>query len=580
MMCFMKSLNNSIKSLFKSGAIQRVYKQFLKNDYEKSEITWLIGALCFLGKWEEVLTLIKKRKLQSSESFFMLTACVRRGDYVFAKKLMRELSKQSRINEEAQFFYYQALAFYAYYKCRYKMALYFVLKGYSASFNLSESFWKILSLDLLGHACVQMGDIHKGIYYLEEASALAALDENKTFQEATRISILNYQTQFTRKPKEMIVTLEKTLKNISRSDNYSEGSLLLSLAHLFLLTGQMGQAERTLLRAQSVIFASSAPRHIAQWYFEHAYFYYLAGRNELALNDLAQAQEHCHEENEKKLVLKILGLKRKIFYGLKKDTSALDEKILKLTMLLGDSKGRNHLARLGFLANENSEDPLQVLFDSWESLHWQNSLSLMIESGYFGMLREKVTNKLDSYIVTGLWKKGVLILTPHSTYMTSKGASALLLKALQLLTTRSSVSKEELVEHIWGYHYDPLRHDTLLYALIHRLRLLLGPYEKELIGENHSYFLNHHFEWLELSLRENERPLGSQLSESKEANKSWNIRQHKVLSFIQNGENFKVSDYALRFNVSLMTALRDLSELVDDKKIKKYGRARGTTYGA
>jgi DeoR/GlpR family transcriptional regulator of sugar metabolism len=62
----------------------------------------------------------------------------------------------------------------------------------------------------------------------------------------------------------------------------------------------------------------------------------------------------------------------------------------------------------------------------------------------------------------------------------------------------------------------------------------------------------------------------------KEAN--WNIRQVRVLSLINKGQAFKVSDYATTFNVSLMTALRDLKELQTSNLINVYGKGRATTY--
>ena len=58
----------------------------------------------------------------------------------------------------------------------------------------------------------------------------------------------------------------------------------------------------------------------------------------------------------------------------------------------------------------------------------------------------------------------------------------------------------------------------------------------------------------------------------------WNIRQHKVIGLINKGQTFKVSEYAQVFNVSLITALRDLKELKDHKVINVFGKGRATTY--
>ena len=75
-----------------------------------------------------------------------------------------------------------------------------------------------------------------------------------------------------------------------------------------------------------------------------------------------------------------------------------------------------------------------------------------------------------------------------------------------------------------------------------------------------------------------EAPISNLLQSDFKSGKKWNIRQHKALGMIKNGRTFKVSEYALEFKISIITALRDLSELKDSKLINVYGKARATTY--
>ncbi len=567
---------SNIRHLFVSGQIQKVYRNFIKDNFEDTDFTWILGSLCLLGKLDEALTFSKKKKLESAHYFFLALSFIRRSDFLKAKDWIKKLQKNSHISEENTFFYYQSIAIYAYYRSRYKNCLFIVKKSRILSLNLSESFWKILAIDLLGHTHVQMGEVHKGIALLEEAHDLASFLGNKTFQQALKISILNYQSQYTSEPLRLISTIEKKLKTITQNDNYSEGSLTLSLAHLYLLTGEMEKAEKTLTNSQKIIFSASTPRHKCQWLFEKGFAHYLQDQYDLSLNYLNEAGKLVDPENEKKVSLKILGLKRQIFARLQKNTQELDQKLLTLTMQVGDPQAMNKLARVGLLPAQITEDPLQGMFDHYFK---DNSHPEITDTGYYGVLRLQL-EKDQSYFITGLWKNGLLILTPKTVLAQKFGVSSLLMSALIVLANKKSVSKEELVILIWGYDYDPLRHDTLLYALIHRLREILGPLEKGLIGENHHYSLNYSFKHLDLS---NEvRPKNSsnenlQMSFKKTTN--WNIRQHRALGLMKKGQTYKVSEYATSFNVSLMTALRDLKELHSFELINVYGKARATTYG-
>ena len=575
----MKNKINNIRHLFVSGQIQQVYKLFLKGSATDEDFNWVLGALCLLGKLDEALLISKKRKLVSADYFFLITVATRNGEYQLVKKWFIELSKKSTLNEENKFFYYQAMAFYAFYKCRYKTCLTIVKRSRDASLSLSESFWKILSLDLLGHTYIETGDVYKGISHLEEAHNLASILGNKTFQQATKISIINYQAHFTDNPKKHLQLIDKRLRTIAKNDNYSEGSLLLSSAHLYLLTGQMAQADKALIKSQKIIFSASTSRHKSMWLFERAYYYYLEGSYDLALNFLLESEDLCNLEINKKAYMKILGLRRNIYTLLNKNTDQLDKLLIQLALFVGDPVAINKLARLNLLTFEVTEDPLQHFFDQINSLDWMQSIPQLIDSGYYALLKDKFNDKKKSYIVTGLWKKGFLILHPNYVYVKEQGVSDLLTKVLIALSSKKSVSKEEIVKVAWGYEYDPIRHDTSIYTLIHRLRNILGPIQKDLIGENHSYQLAHNFKHMDLSITTtSESPINELLQSDFKSGPKWNIRQHKALGMIKSGRTFKVSEYALEFKISVITALRDLSELKNANLINVYGKARATTY--
>ena len=569
---------NNIRDLFASGQVLKVYKNFQKGHYSNADFTWILGSLCLLGKIDEAKLISKNKKLESEHYFFLALAFIRISDFKTAKKYISELKK---IPYPKKFFIYQIMAIYAYYQSRYKCCLTIVKRSRAESLGLENAFWKVLAIDLLGHTHVMMGEVHKGIALLEEAHDLAATINNKAFLEATKISILNYQSQYAEDPQLLIQKIERKLKSLSRQDNYSEGSLTLSLAHLHLLTGQTEKAQKILSQSQKIIFASSNPRQKSKWFFEKSYYHFLEGKYDLALDLLNESQSLINIELEISLGLKILGLKRAIYVKLKKDTQELNKNLLRLSYKIGDPQALNKLSRVGLTKKEQTEDPLQSIFDNFFN---EKIYSPIIETGYFGLLRTHLDqNNEQNYFITNLWKNGLLIITPKTISVTRSGVSSLLIKALITLTAKKSVSKEWLVHKVWGYDYDPLRHDTLLYGLIHRLREILGPMEKSLVGEHHHYSFSHTFKRLELSeLNLKSTPIpqrdDEKIQESYSKETIWNIRQHRVLALMARGECFKVSDYAKAFNVSTMTALRDLSELHKANLVKIYGKARSTTY--
>jgi len=571
----------NFSSLFKKGEYELLKKSFDKNDYSEEEFPWVLAGMCFLGRLDELKVIIKKRKLTCFEYFFLTISATRVGDYVSAKKWIQQLGKLSFSSKKDidLFFYYQALAFYSHIHCRYRISLALTKRSHQYSLFLSDSLWKVLSIDLLGHNYIHMGNIHKGLFYLNEGRILSSEMGNKSWVSASKVSILSYKAQFSEHPEEDKIEIKKHLKKIKNNDNYSEGLLFLSLAHLEILTGQMEECRLILNKAQAIIFGNQVMRHMGLWHFEKAYYHYLTGEPDIALFELQSALSLSTTKTDKKLRLKILGLKQQIGDRFNKKEHLLEIEIGELTKTLGDPRSHNHLARRGIHEFIPSEDPLEPLFNEFSSKHWQKSISGIIHFGLWGLLREKVANKQSNYLVTGLWKSGVLFITKHNVFPVYKGVSDLLLKAFLTLNAKNKVSKEELLQNLWGYEYDPLRHDTLIFSLIHRLKTLMGTLGQDIKGEAHHYMLGTKYAILELSPLKDEAIQPEFLHSGLLNGQSFNIRQQQALLMIRQGRFFKVSDYAHEFSVTTMTALRDLKELLEQRLIVKYGRARSTTYG-
>lgn len=585
----MKTKHSNIRDLFKAGKLQPAYKIILKNKYSDLDYPWVIGTLCFLGLFDEALLLSKRLKIKCSiAQFFILITAIRLKKLDHIKIGFDELKKFKSLDHKNHFYFYQALSFYAYFQSRYKISLYFLEKSRESLLFHDESYWKVMAIDLLGHNYIQMGDIHKGISYLKEASEIASLIKNDAFKKALSTSQLLYEAQFSTNPISLIKKIETKCKSIGKNDNYSENALRLTLAHLYMLIGQMNQAYKILIKTQHSIYAYAIPRHIAWWNFEMAYLYSHYQKNDMTFFHLDEAVKFIDQYSDKKMHLKILGLKSDV---LKADGKSelrieLSKTIESLTNKLGDPLSHSHLNRRNENFTSLTQDPLNHFFNQLESNKIEDTLGKMVDLKYYGFLRKKLSIKAnETAILFGVFPKGILILHQDWIKEVPNGVGELLKTALEILCQGRSISKEELVQTIWGYQYDPIRHDTLVYHLIHRLRKSLGALSTYLTGDNHCYKFNHSVKLLRLKIGSNYQFTQSITNDQsihqnpKLIKSSWNLRQIKALSIMKQGEFYSVSQYALVFKVSKISALRDLTELLNQGHIHRIGSARSTQYG-
>lgn len=169
-------------------------------------------------------------------------------------------------------------------------------------------------------------------------------------------------------------------------------------------------------------------------------------------------------------------------------------------------------------------------------------------------------------------EKGLIIDkdTGHVTLngkMISFSGQTVLFRLLCEIATASpgGLSKESAVEQSWGYTYDPLIHDALVYSAIRRLRALV-PIE---VFEGR-YRLPQQTDWTCL------------VSEGEAAQKQvpLNLRQKSILELAAKSAVGRIGrqDVADHLKTSPRTALRELTVLVEMKVIERVGAGRAATY--
>ena len=142
------------------------------------------------------------------------------------------------------------------------------------------------------------------------------------------------------------------------------------------------------------------------------------------------------------------------------------------------------------------------------------------------------------------------------------------------------MSKEFLLERVWGYKYDITIHDPMIFTALGRLRTLLGPFKDFLqLTENGYWFTEsveviNHTAFTEIK-RATKPELISQLVGQIE---QLNFRQLQIMNHLNSSDFIDLQTCLKLFKTSPITASRDLSQLHKRGLITRIGRARATKY--
>ena len=153
-------------------------------------------------------------------------------------------------------------------------------------------------------------------------------------------------------------------------------------------------------------------------------------------------------------------------------------------------------------------------------------------------------------------------------------------------------SKEDLIEAVWGYSYDPLRHDPLIYGLMGRMRHTLEEFSGWIVATDGGYQLDEGVSVTFLSHSVKKPGTSQSVEEWDDTNQDkesspftpfedfdLNLRQLKFLASIKVSDLYTTNEYQKMFpSISRITASRDLNLLVKHKILKRTGKARATSY--
>jgi hypothetical protein len=579
------------------------YAEILKNSVDskswlktESELPYVIGALSFTGRMEEARLLAEvvfHREVISNiikTRFFLGLGLTRLSEYSQANKLfaanLNEVRRQS-LEPSDLFFVYQGISFYRYYCGQFSAAKKASDVAFIAAFKMNDLYGKVLSTDIRSHILIQLGDTATGFELMNRAQALAENLQNGSIVMAIQISRMNYRARLGMDPKNSLRDLFHAVSTLAPEDNYSRAGYLLELSRQLTLRGRITEAASILDRASESIYAQQNRRQEATLNLRYSYVMYCAGEYSRSLSYIRSAKRTLHPEVDRVLENEALGLELKVVKALKMDSRA--EEIHRA--LKNNSRHESHFINQRILSRgaaapapatelRHGADPLGDLLDLLRT-DAEAGIEDLLKDEYLGLLYDVLQVDRQRPVLYIDLRPGLLLSLDRGQVMASQGVTALHRKIFRALE-KGAASKELLFTKAWGMKYDPLRHDTVIYAGITSIRKLLGEKASWLETIEDGYRWRSGFEIIfhaaEDAESETAVTMPSQIREEPASVASLNHRQIQALRRLRKQEFVDVQEYKFLFGISDITASRDLSSLLQTGHVVRIGRARATRY--
>lgn len=548
----------------------------------------LVASLSFLGRLEEAEALFTGRKGPSlvPARFFLAIGHTRKSDYKRARQLFAE-------NEEAganNFWVQQGRVFYAYYTGRFRTALAAAAKARRLALRSGDLFQRALATDAYGQCRVMAGEVHLGLKLLEEARELAERLGNASVAGSIAVSLELHDAELGLSGAAGLAKLESRFSAIGTEDDYSAANVGLELARQYTLRGRFGHAARQLEGVAPSIYAQQNRRQEITLNLRLAELAFQRGDLFGARHFLRFLDRLLHREADATFELAALGLKRKIALAESRDAEASEllARARELARDFGLTRDDNLRVRLGDLPpeRENREDKIHCALQAARHLATlPEKLRVLLEAGLFAEAA-RLAGLAPGAEGLAVLPQGLGLLSRDSTGISWQSAplSSLSAKLLRRLTD-GGCDKEALVRDVWGYRYDQLRHDPMVYTALSALRRALGPAAGAwLEATEDGYRFRASVKWLvvESPVQQTTNAATAPTPTARPAvvDPLLNHRQLEILDWLAaSGKRFvAVGECRVRFDVSEVTALRDLDGLRKRGLLVRTGRARATRY--
>ncbi len=523
----------------------------------REESTALIGSLAFLGRLEEASEIWKLRSQnltmaqKSRARFAMALAFTRISRFKAAKRWLQESLAESKSQADT----FQGLAVYHYYLGNFEKAALNARRALNLAMSSRDTYIHAFAIDLYGHSLVQTGRRSAGLEKLRQARELASGSADP-FTPA----ILVYEAEAGLRSATIIAELEAQIADLRTEDTYTKANLILELSRQLTLRGQWSRARAELDRVSPLIYGFQNRRQETVLQLRLAELSYRQGDLTNAMHFVQASRRIADSVYSERVV----GLEAK----------------LRGTPIQGDAKpGRSLSARIraranGQLVASAGDDPLGDLLDR-VSVNPRYAADELLKAGYLGLWPQAMGLKAGQSTLVVLDDLRWVAVSRDGVHASQDPLTPISYKLLKLIG-QTTATKERIVESVWGYEYEPQRHDSMIYSALAALRKTLGESHHWVETQDEGWALRNRGSSVTFVDRESapiERPI---LVSDESSELNW--RQLKAMTRVKSREPWTVPRYKNMFEVSTMTAWRDLDLLAKAGYLTRIGRGRATVY--
>ena len=568
------------------------------NEISASLSVYVIGALSFLSRTSEAESLFSIYSAQMTDrerfesSYYLVTALRRERRRASSAKarsmlgsMIQDMRRLGASDDHMDFFLCCGLAFYRYIDGRFPLALSWAQKAYDHAFRANFPFGRLVAYDMIGHSQLIVGQVRAGLKNLAASAVIAESLGRGAIKQAVDVASRLYKSTYgLATGRELLDDLNGAIKACSFENSYTLASLYIELARLQILTGDGHKAEASLRDASEAVYRLDIPFLDAHLTFRYAHLATLQGDHNKALELIRTARSRAGDAQSASLMVGIVGLEGRILklMGRSEEAKALESQIRALGERSGQIVSQRINSRLGIASSKDTRRGEDLLGDLLDDVHLRvkDVRSKVLQSGFLGLIPSTIDiGSFSDAIIFGFDSDSVTLICKGQIRHDRDGWPELVRKLIFSLNENRKLTKEEIAEKVWRQAYSPIRHDPLIYALIARTRKTLEPFEDWLAVTEGGYCLRDSVIVKDVSILNN-RPdsLPVQSADAVQAYPDLSFRQAKILELCSANGAVTNKSVCEAFQVSEVTAGRDLSDLTDKGYLKKIGKGRATTY--
>jgi hypothetical protein len=584
--------------LFSRGLYKEVVELWEEEGLAKGDQlsgTLLVGALCFLGRQWEAEEIPLEQSIPEGRNFFIGIAQTRESKYEeanksFAKNLRLHKKKSDNLTN---FFIWQGHGFFQFFTGQTFDLLESSEKAYRAALRAKFVWGQVMALDLVAHGLFLRGRVQESISTFDQVIEKALKMKAPSLASSYQVSRACYLSQVSADPIQSISDLWSVEKNLSAQDKFSRVTIQLEVFRQLIHAGKFDEARELFALESPNFYKAKNRRQIATLLHRYSFLLSLQGAYVEALAVLRAARMNLIEDVDRLQLLRSYGLEKKILHDGKLSESASSSELKmnfeKLDSQIASFVGQRIQKRISGSTSLNfsrGQDALGDILDLAKT-NPESAIESMVKHKLWGLLPSTMGwSPLKNRIVLDVSSGHALIYWNCKCFLSARPIKGYPRKVLEVLRSSGIISKSIIIQQVWGYKYDSIRHDSLLHSNLHQLRVQMGGDIPFLEANHEGYFLKVSVFDLKRSREEfsEEGQFFPQIEASRATYsiptelKNLNARQIRLLRAWEPGSSIDIRTYCQQFAVSHMTAFRDLSQLAKESHFQRVGKGRATCY--